>query len=374
MTTRVCHQTRCRRGRGIAIVYATVFMLALVAFASFAVDLGRLQLIKSELQAATDAAAHYAASGLPSGPGTVKSRAAYAAGANKVDGSPLVIDQTLDVEFGNWDATTRTFTVVTGTAQNTARAVRITGRRIASRGTGVPSFFASLFGQTQWNLQASSVAYNGSATDDVFLIQDVTRSFAEELPDAKIGDQALLDSLYGGGGAGRLAVAVHTGWGSTLAPLSRISTNYSYLTSKITSINLADSPGMPASSGTDIASGFDEAIAAYTSGSYVAPAAGVKTVVLVSDGQPSSDPSGKHPTLDDVQLLSLAQTRANTLWTNQVHIYVVFMDSDNDPVAAANLQTLIRGNGDFVRVTTPTQLPAALADITNKIGKISLVK
>lgn len=351
-----------------------VFMLALVGFASFAVDMGRLQLVKSELQAATDAAAHYAATGLPTGPGTVKSRAAYAAAANTVDGTALVVDQTNDIEFGNWDPTTKTFTVVTGSAQNTARAVRITGRRIASRGTGVPSFFASLFGQTQWNLQVTSVAYNGSATDDVFLIQDVTTSFAEELPDAKTGDQALLDSLYGGGGSGRLAVAVHTGWGQTLASFTPISTNYSYLTSKISSINLAGNPGMPAASGTDIASGFDEAIAAYTSGGYVAPASGVKTVVLVSDGQPTNDPGGKHPTLDDAQLLSLAQTRANTLWSNNVHIYVVFMDADNDPVAASNLQTLIRGNGDFVRVATPAQLPAALADITNKIGKISLVK
>src|SRR4051812_20772089 len=363
-----------RRRRGIALVYAMAFMLAMVGFASFAVDFGRLQLAKSELQAATDAAAHYAATGLLSGPGTVKTRAAYAASANTVDGTPLALDLTNDIEFGNWDPNTKTFTVVTGLAQNTARAVRITGRRLASRGTGVSSFFASLFGQSQWDLQVTSVAFNGSATDDVFLIQDVTGSFMLELPDAKTGDQALLDSLNAAGGGGRLAVSVHTGWGSTLAPLTPVNANYSYLTSKISSINLGGSPGMPPPSGTDIASGFDEAIAAYTSGGYVAPAGGVKTVVLVSDGQPTTAPDGKHPTLDDAQLLSLAQTRANTLWSNNVHVYVVFMDSDNDPVAASNLQTLIRGNGDFVRVTSPNQLPAALADITNKIGKISLVK
>jgi hypothetical protein len=350
------------------------FMVTLVAFASFAVDMGRLQLVKSELQAATDAAAHYAATGLPSGPASVKARAAYAASANTVDGTPLVIDPTDDIEFGNWDSATNAFSVVTGAAQSSARAVRVTGRRLASRGTGVPSFFASLFGQTQWNLQVSCIAFNGSATDDVFLIQDVTLSFAEELPDAKIGDQALLDCLYQTGGGGRLAVAVHSGWGVTLAPLTRISTDYSYLSSKISSINLAGWPGMPASTGTDIASGLDEAIAAYTSGSYVAPAGGVKTVVLVSDGQPTNNAYGKHPTLTDSQLLSLAQARADTLWSNNVHVYVIFMDADNDPVAAGNLQTLVRGNGDFVRVTTPSQLPTALADITNKIGKISIVK
>ena len=351
-----------------------LFTMTLVAFASFGVDVGRVQLVKSELQAATDAAAHYAATGLLSGPATVKSRAAYAAYANTVDGTPLVLDQTDDIEFGNWDATTKTFTLVTGGAQNSARAVRVTGRRLASRGTGVQSFFASLFGQSQWNLQVSCVAYNASAADDVFLIQDVTTSFAEELPDAKLGDQALLDSLYAAGGGGRLGVAVHTGWGSTLAPLTRVSSNYSYLSSKISSINLAGSPGMPVASGTDIASGLDEAIDAYTAVGYVAPSTGVKAVVLVSDGQPTSNPGGKHPTLSDSQLLSLAQARADTLWSHNVHIYVIFMDAANDPVAAAKVQTLVRGEGDFMHVTTPSQLPAALADITNKIGKISIVK
>ena len=234
--------------------------------------------------------------------------------------------------------------------------------------------FGKILKRTTADLTSTCVANAASVNDDVFLIQDITTSFTQQLPDAKAGDRALLDRLYAGGGQGRLAVAVHTGWGTTLAPLTRISSNYTYLASKIDSIQPAGSPGMPVSSGTDIASGFEEAIAAYTASGYVAPTNGSKTVVLVSDGQPSSDPDGKHPTLTDSQLLTLAQTRANTLWANSVHVYVVFMDANNDTTAANRLKTLIRGNGDFVRVSDPSTLPAALTDITNKIGKISITR
>lgn len=356
------------------MVYSLIIMTVIVGIISLAVDLARVQLAKSELQRATDAAARYGVTGLTIDTATVKSRVASIAALNTVDGSPLVINQNVDIEFGTWNGTTNTFTVLTGSAQSSANSIRVTGRRTAARNTAVPLSFARLFGQNSCDLQTSCIASAAASNDDVFLIQDITTSFAEELPDAKIADQALLNSLRNGGHKGRMAVAVHTGWGTTLAPLTYISSNYTYLTNKISSIQLAGSSGMPPASGTDIASGFDEAIAAFTASGYVTPVGGNKTVVLVSDGQPSADSDGKHPTLSDSQLLTLAQTRANTLWSNKVHVYVVFMDSANDSAAAAKLQTLVRGDGDFIRVSTPSALPAALADLTKKISGVTIVK
>ena len=364
------HTLRVRHG--ISLIYVTVLMVVLIGFVSFAVDLGRLQLAKTQLQTATDAAARYGATGLNSGVATVKSMVVAAAAENQVDGSPLVIDPNNDIEFGIWNPATRTFTPVTGAAQSTAKALRVTGRRVASRGTAVPLSFASLLGLSTIDLRFSCVVNASSISDDVFLLQDITTSFTAQLPDAKIADKGLLDSLYTSGGAGRLAVAVHTGWGATLAPFTNISSNYTYLSSTINSIQIAGSPGMPVASGTDIASGFDEAVSAFTASGYVSPT-GSKTVVLVSDGQPSANSSGKHPTLDSNQLLTLAQTRADTLWANNVHIYVVFMDADNDNTAATRLRTLIRGTGEFVRVSDPTQLPSALQGITDKIGGIHIM-
>ena len=58
----------------------------------------------------------------------------------------------------------------------------------------------------------------------------------------------------------------------------------------------------------------------------------------------------------------------------QLYTHVVFMDADNDSAAATKLRTLIRGDGDFVRVTSASQLPTALTDLTRKIGGVTIVK
>ncbi|MBC8106639.1 MAG: hypothetical protein H7Z14_08625 [Anaerolineae bacterium] len=360
------------RRTGISLIYAMVAMVVLVGFVSLAVDLGRVQLAKTELQQATDAAARYAGGGMWQSVATVKSRVATAGLENMVDGKPLVIDPAADLEFGTWNAATKTFTVLVGSAQTGATAVRVTGRRSASRGTAVPTFFGKLLGRNTIDMKATAIAAYGQGAD-VVLIQDITTSFSDELADAKVGDQALVDTLYANGsGITRIAILVHTGWGKTLAPLTVVGTNYSYLTNIVSSIKLAGSPGMPVASGTDIAAGFDEALKVYTAPGYVAPAGG-KVVVLVSDGQPTSSSAGSHPGLSDAQMLTLAQTRANQLWAQNVHIYIVFFDRDNDAAAANKLKTLTRGNGDFVAVSDPKDLPTALAEVTKRLP-LKLVK
>jgi hypothetical protein len=255
---------------------------------------------------------------------------------------------------------------VTGSAQSSATAIRVRGKLDSTRGTAVSLFMGSILGRRQVNISASAVAGGGQGAD-IVLIQDITNSFKEELSDAKVGDQAVLNTLYANGaGRARLAVLVHTGWGKTLAPFTTVGTNYTYLTNTVSSIQLAGSPGMLAASGTDIAAGFDEAIKNFTASGYTASPGG-KVIILVSDGEPTQNSSGSHPTLNDSQLLALAKTRADQLWAMNVHIYVVFFNRDNSSTAAANLSSLKRGNGDFVPVTEPKQLPAALAEVAKRL-------
>jgi hypothetical protein len=362
------------RGRGAVLVYATVSLVVLLGMVSLAIDYGRLQLAKTELQAATDAAARYGVKSLFGGPSLVRSTVVSAAGENQVNGSPLVIDPISDIEFGTWDSTTKTFTPLHGADEASATAIRVTGRQSAARGNAIPLVFGSLIGQRTCDIKSSCIVSTSALNNDVFLIQDITSSFQEELPDAKVADLALLDKLYAAAAPkSRLAIAVHTGWGTTVAPLTAIGANYSFLTSRISSIHLAGSPGMPVTSGTDIASGLDEAIAAYSAPSYTAPT-GSRNVVLVSDGSPTGDSKGKHPSLNDSQLLSLAQTRANTLWSSGINVYVVFMDSHDDKHGQTNLKTLPRGRGTFIHVTDPKLLPAALTDLTGKILTATIVQ
>src|SRR3954470_23926668 len=86
-----------RSRRGGALLYCTVAMSTFMVICSLAVDYGRVQVAKSELQNAADACAHYAAYGALDG--TAFAKAVAVAAQNTVDGSPLVV-QAADVTVG----------------------------------------------------------------------------------------------------------------------------------------------------------------------------------------------------------------------------------------------------------------------------------
>ena len=155
---------RCVRIRAFTLLYVGVAIGALAGFASFAVDWGRVQLCKTELQRAADAGARAAASQLPLGITAVQTAAVTFAGDNTADSASVVIDPNNDVEFGTWNTAAKTFTVLTGAARTSANAVRVTARRVASRGTAVPLIFGQLIGVPAYDAQKSSIAtyYNTS--------------------------------------------------------------------------------------------------------------------------------------------------------------------------------------------------------------------
>jgi hypothetical protein len=63
-----------------------------------------------------------------------------------------------DIEFGTWNSNTLTFTLLTGSAQANANAVRTTCRLSATRGTALSLFFAPIFGKNAMDLSAQAVA------------------------------------------------------------------------------------------------------------------------------------------------------------------------------------------------------------------------
>lgn len=146
-----------QRRSGSAMVYAVVGMTALTGFCSLAVDLGRVHVAKVELQHAADAAARYAAAGLPQGTAEARRRAVDAADDNKADGHAVALDPDRDVEFGVWDEQTRTFTKLSGPAEAGANAMRVTTRLVASRGTAVPMMFARVVGKPSCDLEARCI-------------------------------------------------------------------------------------------------------------------------------------------------------------------------------------------------------------------------
>src|SRR5262245_36102543 len=101
---------RSRDRKGWSAIYVVIMMAVLC---SFGVDLGRVQLVKTELQRSADAAARAGAASVPGDFTAARAAAIQFATLNKADGAPVVL-QTSDIEFGKWNATTKQFQVLTG--------------------------------------------------------------------------------------------------------------------------------------------------------------------------------------------------------------------------------------------------------------------
>jgi hypothetical protein len=133
------------RRRGTIIVYGLMLFVVFAAVGLLGMEWGRVQLSKTELNRACDAAARYAVGGIYNS--TTVSRANWIGGQNNVDGQPLYF-QPVDVEVGYWDRTSSTFTP-NGSSPN---AVRVTGRRT------VPSMFGKVLGISDTRVTVQSVA------------------------------------------------------------------------------------------------------------------------------------------------------------------------------------------------------------------------
>jgi Flp pilus assembly protein TadG len=153
------HSTHRRRvRRGVGLVYGILIILALSSLASLAVDYARVQLVKNQLGAAADAAAlaatHYAGSDIAA----AQQAAVALAKANNADGQPVIVDPATDVQFVDWDESTRTYEVLTGPNRARANAVRVTACRTAARGNAVSLPFAKVIGLSACDVNSAAIA------------------------------------------------------------------------------------------------------------------------------------------------------------------------------------------------------------------------
>lgn len=160
-------KTSPRRERGIVAIYAIALMTILIGFVGFAVDIGRIQVAKTQAQSVADAAALYAADGLVGGtPTSAANRAVTSAAENKVDGTSVIVNSSQDVAFGVWDSASNTFLPLTGSAESGATAVQVTVHCSKSRGTAIPTSFAGLFGVMSVDISRSAIATIGVVTSN----------------------------------------------------------------------------------------------------------------------------------------------------------------------------------------------------------------
>lgn len=134
---------------GVVLIYVLVLFTCLMLIGSLAVDFGRVQVARQELETAALAAARYGAQGLSDG--TYATKAIAAAAANMVDGTPLVL-QNADIVAGTW--TTGVGFTAGGASPN---AIQINAYRIASRSTAIPLFFAGIAGRNTCDIRITGI-------------------------------------------------------------------------------------------------------------------------------------------------------------------------------------------------------------------------
>ncbi len=127
-------------------------MSAIVGVVSLGVDLARVQLVKSQLLTAADAAARNGASGLPQGSATATSLALATAAGNSADGSPVALNAATDVIVGTW---TGGIFSAGGASPN---AVKVIARRTAATSSAVPLVFGQVIGMPACDVTVSSIA------------------------------------------------------------------------------------------------------------------------------------------------------------------------------------------------------------------------
>jgi len=125
----------------MSLIYYLVCIPLLLAVASFAVDFGRVELAKTEMRGAVDAAARAACAYIPTDLASARSAAIAAASSNTVDGVPLEL-RSQDIEFGLWKVEDKTF----DPGSSSPNAVRIWAYRTNGRSNPIPLHMSQVMG------------------------------------------------------------------------------------------------------------------------------------------------------------------------------------------------------------------------------------
>jgi Ca-activated chloride channel family protein len=294
--------------RGAMIVFISALIVVLLAMTLFTVDVAYMQLTRSELRAATDAASKAGAEALRRTRNENKARQAAIdmAAGNVVGGNPLLL-RSQDVELGrstlqtdgSWEFQPN---------EKPYTSVRVTGLLGGdSRNAPVNLFFADVFGSGTFEPTRSATA--ASTETEICLVLDRSHSMCYDLsgiegkyPSSGRGLAALLppDPKLSRWAALRRAMKVFfevvrrqepmprislVTWSSDVTREVPLSLNWGLLQKALDFRSANPMPGR-----TNLAAGLDEGVKVLT-GPDVNPLA-AKVIVLMTDGQWNQ---GRHP-------------------------------------------------------------------------------
>ncbi|HLA85525.1 MAG TPA: pilus assembly protein TadG-related protein [Thermoguttaceae bacterium] len=158
----------------MTLVLFAVMLLVIVGMVAFAIDMGRIVLVRTQLQVAADAAAIGAAAKLGDSYEEVFDIARTVAGHHEAGDQGVNVGEE-DVEIGIWDASTRTFTP---TEDRVGNAVRVSTFRDERHGGEVPLLFAPVLKAFSFRMSASAVAM--ASPRDIAFVVDLSGSMNDD--------------------------------------------------------------------------------------------------------------------------------------------------------------------------------------------------
>ena len=150
--------------RGATLVLVALLIVFIIGICAFAIDLGYIMVVRTELQSAADSAALAGAGAMVEGQDAAEEEAVVFALLNDAPDRPLSADN-VALEFGEWDREQRSFSG--GALQPSALMVTVSS-------TTQPFFFGRIFGHQGFTSQASAVAT--FQPRDIMLVLDYSGS------------------------------------------------------------------------------------------------------------------------------------------------------------------------------------------------------
>jgi len=385
---------------GAIAAITAVSLVVILGMGGFAIDMSYAYSERNLLQVTADAAALSAAPELPN-----KNKAREMALEYVEDNMPAATHGKVlvkeDVVLGHWDPVSETWSPNVGPLN----AVEVTTRRSSVNGNRLEFFLAPILGLGFLDMETSAVAYARAPTAwDVVLVQDVTGSFVDEIDEARVADQAMLDCVSNNFVDARMGLTAFTGTSTVLAELLPVglpdhSSNYVAMEDAIFNLNACHGypnagfsvPEMPPCSGTHVGIGIESAIDQLDN--YV-PADGIvgQAIIIVADGRAQDigynnydtqtlyfesksiyygDACGENCDKPDLELW--AERAANEAEEKGYDIFVVFFDKNYDDGAAKFLEGLVRGAGQFRRTPTASELEELMFDLCTNFMELRLV-
>ena len=151
--------------QGSIMAWTALGLVSLLGAAALTVDMGYMYVLNNQLQTTADAAASAAVKELPD-QGAALAAAQDIVQKNMPSAAHGNVITAADVQFGNWNSATRTFT----DAGSPLNAVRVNARRDNTNNNAARTFFASALGFSDVSIGAQAIALQGEGTGPACLI------------------------------------------------------------------------------------------------------------------------------------------------------------------------------------------------------------